>query len=118
MKMLFALIALTLLTVSCSKEDAKKKAADLVTTNLSNVVVAQLQCAQPDAVKADIKAKVDDLFKVQAQTDSVGSMFCNSVVEIIVPQLVQAGIPATWECTAANATDKVVELAKQGCAKL
>jgi hypothetical protein len=118
MKMLFALIALSLVLVGCSGKDVKQTAADLVTNNLSTVVVTQLQCAQADAVKADIKAKVDALFKVEAQTDSLGSAFCNSVVDIIVPQLVQAGIPATWECSAANATDKVVELAKQGCAKL
>jgi hypothetical protein len=118
MKMLFVMIALSLALVSCSGKDVKQGAANLVTDNLSSVVVAQLQCAQADAVKADIKLKVDALFKVEAETSSLGGAFCNSVVDIVVPQLVQAGIPATWECTAANATDKVVELAKQGCAKL
>lgn len=119
MKKSFVLVALmALLTVSCSKDEAKKKVADLVTSNVSSVLVTSLECANADVVKADVGAQVNKLFKIEAETASMGEAFCNSVVDIVVPQLITAGIPATWGCTAASATADVVELAKKGCAKL
>ena len=118
MKSFVFVTLMALLSVSCSKEDAKQKAADLVTSNVSNVLVTNLECSNADAVKADVGAQVNKLFKIEAEAASLGEAFCNSVVDIVVPQLVSAGIPATWGCTAAGATDKVVELAKKGCAKL
>ena len=101
MKKVLFLVVIMSLFVSCTK--GKETAANLVTDNLSGII---------------IKAEVDKLFKIEAETASIASAFCNTVVDILVPQLVQAGIPATWECSADNASDKVADLAKQGCAKL
>lgn len=118
MKSFVILALMSLLFVSCSKEDIKTKAANLVTTNVTNVVVTSLECTNADVVKADVAAQVNKLFKIEAETASVGATFCNTVVDIVVPQLIAAGIPATWGCTATAATADVVALAKKGCDKL
>lgn len=115
---MLVVIMMALLFVSCSKEDVKQKAANLVTTNVSNIIVTSLECTNADVVKSDVAAQVNKLFKIEAETASVGSAFCNTVVDIVVPQLITAGIPATWGCTATAATEDVVALAKKGCDKL
>jgi hypothetical protein len=117
MKMLVTVMAMALL-VGCSKEDAKKKAAELVTSNVSSVLVNSLECTNADAVKADVGAQVDKLFKIEAEAKSMGEAFCNSVVDIVVPKLVSAGLPAAWGCKATSATAEVLELAKKGCSSL
>lgn len=115
MKSLLILTALCYVAMSCTK--AKETAADLVTANVSSVLVKELQCAQGDKVKADIKAGTDKLLNIQAETAkaSVSAAFCYTVVEILVLQVVNAGIPTAWECSAADASANVVELAKKGC---
>lgn len=117
MKKLLLMLVVAISFASCTKEGIKTEASKFITENVSKVIVAELECAQVDAVKADVKAQVDKLLKINAET-SFGASFCNSMVDLAVPQLIKSGVPATWECTAATATANVVELAKKGCAKL
>lgn len=109
---------MTLSMVSCSKEKVKTVTADLITTNLSEAIVTGLECAKADVVTADVKAKVDATFKIEAE-NAVAEAFCKTVVDIVIPQVLTATIPATWECKATNATETVTTLVKtKACEKL
>lgn len=114
-----ALVLVSVLSVSCSKEDVKVKTSALVTTNLSTAIVTSLECANSAAVTADVKAKVDDLLKIQAEGNIVAETFCKTVVDLVVPQLIGAALPVTWECKATTASASVTDLLKaKGCEKL
>lgn len=112
------LIALSATLMSCTKEDAKKKLAKVLTANISETIIENLECSNSDAVKLDVGAKVDEMLKIEAQSSSIASQICGSMVELIVPQLIQSGLPAAWECSAEGATGNAIELAKKGCEKL
>lgn len=119
MKKLLIITTVALSLVSCSKEVVKEKTAELITTNLSAAVVAQLECAKADVVTADIKAKVDDIFKIQAQGNVVAATFCKTVVDLVIPQVIGATLPVSWECKATSATSAVTDLLKaKACDKL
>lgn len=118
-KLLMALVLLPVLFVSCSKDTFKAKTAELVTKNLSLAIVTNLECAKSEVVTADVKAKVDDVFKIQAQGNVVAETFCKTVVDLVVPQVIGATLPTTWECKATNATAAATDLIKsKGCEKL
>ncbi len=118
-KLLTALVFVSVLSVSCSKEDVKVKTAGLVTTNVSTLIVTNLECANSAAVTADVKAKVDEVLKIQAEGNIVAETFCKTVVDLVVPQVVGVTLPTAWECKATAATESVTGLIKEkGCAKL
>lgn len=105
--------------VSCTKQEVKTNAADLVATNLSTAISTGLECAKPEVVAADVKVKVYDLFKIQAQGNIVAATFCKTVVDIVIPQVINVALPKTWECKATNVDAKVTDLLKtKACEKL
>lgn len=104
---------------SCTKKEAISTTATLITSNLSAAIVNGLECAKPEVVTADIKAKIDEAFKIQAQGNIVAATFCKTVVDIVIPQVVGASLPVTWECKATMATTAVTDLLKtKACDKL
>lgn len=112
-----ALLLLAMLAISCT--EGKKTAADMATGALSAAVVKHLECANADAVRADVKVQVDKVLKVEAETQgSVVSKFCGDIVTLAVPGLVDAGIPDSWGCTATDAKEKLVSLASKACDNL
>ena len=115
--LILATIALSL--VSCSKKEVVATTADLISSNLSTAVVSGLECAKADVVAADIKAKVDAAFKIQAQGNVVAATFCKTVVDIVLPQVIGVSLPKAWECKATVVEAKVTDLLKsKACDKL
>lgn len=119
MKKLILALVLVLPLFACSKQEVKVNTADLIVANLSTAISTGLECAKPDVVTADVKAKVYEVFKIQAQGNIVAATFCKTVVDIVVPQVIGVVLPKTWECKATNVDTKVTDLLKtKACDKL
>jgi len=126
MKKLFSIILVigfSMTLISCDNDAWKEKTAGIMAGSVSPVIASALTCSHPDAIKADIKAKIMELswFKKEIQKESnkgMGASLCELAVGAVLPQLINFGadeIPEAWGCTAETAGQSIILLAKEGC---
>jgi hypothetical protein len=97
---------------------------DTLTSTLTPVIAAGLQCSNPDAIKASLVTVVQKtgMCSQQAETTtglpSIGGEACKFVGGLLVSSVAAQAIPAEWGCTATDAKAKLAAVIAQGCAKL
>lgn len=118
MKTVFALLLVALFAFSCS-ESTKVVTADLVAGSLSTVTITALDCEAKDVVKADITTAVHKWFKIQEETQQgILKDLCKASIAEVVPTLIGATIPPTWNCKQTKLDNAAEYLAEKACADI
>lgn len=118
MKRILSFVLISLFAVSCS-DSTKKVTADLVSGALSSATVTALDCQSPDVVKADVTTAVNNWFKIlEEQQKGVVQDLCKAAISEVVPTLIGAAIPATWNCKITKLDNAATVLAEIACANL
>lgn len=122
----FALMAvlMCLTVVSCST--VKEEAVDAIASVSSPLVAKYGDCANQEAISADIKTEVSKWFKLEqkegnGKSGAIAETVCQVAVQAVLPPLVSLGgkqLPEKWECKLTKLETSVVELSKEACSKL
>jgi hypothetical protein len=118
-KKVFALCLLSLLFFGCSKDTAKTITADVVAPALSSTIISTLSCAATQVVTDDVKAVVNKWFSVQSETQKgVVQNLCKAAIADIVPTLIGATVPTTWQCKLTALENAVTIIGDAACKNL
>ena len=106
---LFSMIGCSSIKPGCIAEE---KIVDVGTSGF----VVGLECDEPDAVRADVKAWVDSigLCKEVKQTGPIADVVCPIAAKALVEKLGSLP-PAHWKCKATNAKAKAQMLIETSC---
>ena len=121
MKGLIALLLslfLVLAFTSCDGDSAKKITADVLSQGLSSGIIVSLDCKNATAVKADVKTQMYRWFSIEAKEKSIAASLCKAAIKGVVPSLIGAAAPATWECKVTTVTNLAAVLAEEVYKKL
>ncbi|MCB0509696.1 MAG: hypothetical protein KDC82_02955 [Bacteroidetes bacterium] len=132
MRNLIVLVFMTLMVISCSKdqgEDFKAKAVELIGNGAGGAIAKVLECKQVEQVKIDFKNQLGKLAMFQKKEEkaaivggeSVGSSICTVAVSSILPFFLQFGasqLPSAWECSGEDVNLNIQKLAEMGCANI
>lgn len=119
MKKLALLFAILVTTVACDKgttDAVKQNIGNALTNAATPAIVTTLECANEAEVKADVKAAIFKVLKVDEK--SLASELCKSVFATVMPQLLGSAINPSWECSATNVQDTIKLVTDAACAKL
>lgn len=120
LKTFFALtplfLAIAFLMTSCTSFKPGCIISDKLAGVAANVITSKLQCANPQAVKADM----DELVKGfgLCKTGPIADVVCPLLVDSVVNKVVNGVIPAAWACSATDAKALVRDALTLACKQI
>lgn len=112
MKQILCLIFFMLFATSCNKDYQvfiKEKAVPA----MAKGIATGLECAKPDIIEADIN-KALKFVKIETANPVIGEA-CSAAVKMLVPILIEKGIPKSWECKGTMATKGLIAIGDAAC---
>lgn len=121
MKKIFALCALFIAFTGCTSSQVTCTAQSVVVSGLTPAIATGLQCSNPAAITASLNQIGANAgictTPVSLNKPQLSSDVCTLISGLLVTSL--AGqIPATWGCTAANASAQLQGTLTTACTKL
>jgi hypothetical protein len=113
----FCALALLLVSVSCCSFKPGCIIQDKVTQVATDAIVANLQCANPAAVKASMVSVLAPLNLCTPNTGPLGDLICPSVAGAAA-NLIGNAIPSQWQCTGAMAKAALSGALLQACKQI
>lgn len=97
-------VALAMVLGACSALQCRAK--DKVSTELANRTAEVLECDGKAAIKEDFEsiAEAVGICRETQETGPIGEALCKPVIDGVLFQLKQHGIPAKWKCRASAVT--------------
>lgn len=114
MKIWLILIPVIFMT-NCTNKD-RCLLEDKITDGLSAAIASGLQCKKPGNIKADL-VKISRSLGICEKPQDTGLLaeLCVAVSGALIDGIVTAAIPASWECSAANAKALLKGAIEQAC---
>lgn len=119
MKSVSILLIAVLLVSGCSWFKPGCFIQDQAVSISTQVVVEQLQCANPEAVQADLKKIISGIgLCKEVQTGPIAETMCPGLSSEVVKFIASKAIPSEWACSAQEAKDKLANALNDACKKI
>lgn len=125
MVMILSVVALGLngCTKGCSTADIGCSIEKTVVSGVAPVIATQLQCSNVDAISNDLNNIIGKVGLCKQQLGNSGKLslpgpICSMFVDLVVNNVANIAIPASWGCSASNAKGLLKDVVMMACQKL